>query len=106
MLADFEVEMQFQRKELHFLTYLVMEAEAVQHKVVEKKVSRYRITQRKVVNKKPTKQKNILHQLFVQIRSSISPQGESVFWKLSFCMGKRGSWGKTQKAVRGQGWTD
>lgn len=101
-----EVEMQFQRKELHFLTYLVMEAEAVQHKVVEKKVSRYRITQRKVVNKKPTKQKNILHQLFAQIRSSISPQGESVFWKFSFCVGKTGSWRKTQKAVRGQGWTD
>lgn len=108
MLAVFEGETQFERKKLQFLTYLVLEVEAVQHKVVEKKVSRYRSTQRDVVNKNPTKRKSLLHQLFPRIRSSISPQGESginIFWKLSFGVGKRGSW-KTQKAVRGQDWTD
>lgn len=56
-MVVFEVGIQFQRKELHFLTYLLMGAEAVQHKVVEKKVSRYRSTQREVVNKKTIKQK-------------------------------------------------
>lgn len=60
VLAVFEVGIQFQRKEVHFLTYLVLEAEAVQHKVVEKKVSHYRSTKREVVNKNTSKQKNIL----------------------------------------------
>lgn len=64
MLAVFEGETQFERKKLQFLTYLVLEVEAVQHKVVEKKVSRYRSTQRDVVNKNPTKRKSLLHQLF------------------------------------------
>lgn len=57
VLAVFELGIQFHRKEVHFLTYLVLEAEAVQHKVVEKKVSRCRSTQREVVNKNPTKKK-------------------------------------------------
>lgn len=67
MLAVFEVGIQFQRKELHFLTYLVLEVEAVQRKVVEKKVSHYRNTQREVVNKKQPNQTifftNCLHRL-------------------------------------------
>lgn len=67
MLAVFEVGIQFQGKELHFLTYLVLGVEAVQRKVVEKKVSHYRSTQREVVNKKqPNKTiffTNCLHRL-------------------------------------------
>lgn len=70
MFAIFKWEYNFKSEELYFLTYLVMAAGAVQHKVVEKKVSHYRSTQREMVNKKQTIKKNnttILDQLFVNI---------------------------------------
>lgn len=69
MFAIFKLEYNFKSEEPDF-TYLVMAAGAVQHKVVEKKVSRYRSTQREMVNKKQTIKKNtttILDQLFVNI---------------------------------------
>lgn len=57
VFAIFKLEYNFKSEELYFLTYLVMAAGAVQHKVVEKKVSRYRSTQREMVNKRKQSKK-------------------------------------------------